>query len=180
MTERRLYPWTAPDGKGSGRLSPSLLDRLIDLDPDLEADPHVTLAETATGLRAALRRDLELLLNTRCRPETPPAELAELRQSLMSFGIEDFFATSLVTKSQRDAFARRIQAVIALFEPRLEDLSVTLISDPVPERRSLRLRISARYAARPGLPPVVFETAMDPVAGRFTVSDQRQAEVRNG
>jgi type VI secretion system protein ImpF len=151
------------------RLAPSLLDRLIDLDPDLPNDPEVTEAETPSGLRAALRRDLEMLLNTRCLPQTPPASLPDLADSLVSLGVEDFFAASLVTDGQRNDFARRLQARIARFEPRLENLTVAILADPVPGRRSLRLRIAAHYRARPGLPPIVFETRMDPVAGHFKV-----------
>jgi type VI secretion system protein ImpF len=153
----------------SDRHAPSLLDRLIDLDPDLAHDPDVTVAETPLGLRASLRRDLELLLNTRCLPATPPAAMSELADSLVSLGVEDFFATSLVTDGQRNDFARRLQARIARFEPRLENLSVAILADPVPGQRGLRLRIAAHYRARPGLPPIVFETRMDPVAGHFNV-----------
>lgn len=153
------------------RLAPSLLDRLIDLDPDLQRDPPLMQAEQPAGLRAALRRDLEILLNTRCRPETPPSALNQLSDSLVSFGVEDFFATSLVTDMQRQAFAANLQARIARFEPRLENLSVEIVADPVPARRSLRLRIAARYRARPGLPPIVFDTRMDPVGGHFTVTE---------
>ncbi|MGL4237611.1 type VI secretion system baseplate subunit TssE [Tabrizicola sp.] len=151
------------------RLAPSLLDRLIDLDPDLSRDPDVTVAETPSGLRASLRRDLEILLNTRCLPATPPPSMPELADSLVSLGVEDFFAASLVTDGQRNDFARRLQARIARFEPRLENLSVAILADPVPGRRGLRLRIAAHYRARPGLPPIVFETRMDPVAGHFKV-----------
>lgn len=116
MAER--HPPSRPHAaaKAGNRLAASLLDRLIDLDPDLEVDPQRLATETPEGLRASLRRDLEILLNTRCLPTTPPAELAELHDSLISLGIDDFFATSLVTARQREAFARGLQARIALFE----------------------------------------------------------------
>ncbi len=180
MAERRLYPLTAPESASQDRLQPSLLDRLIDLDPDLETDPAHTKAESMAGLRAALRRDLEMLLNTRCCPVSPPDSLPELKDSLVQLGVEDFFSASLVTTRQREMFAASLQARIAAFEPRLQDLSVTLIADPVPEKRSLRLRITARYRARPGQPPLIFETRMDPVAGHFAVTETRRTEVRNG
>jgi type VI secretion system protein ImpF len=151
------------------RLAPSLLDRLIDLDPDLPHDSAISDAETPSGLKSALRRDLEVLLNTRCLPQTPPLSMPELADSLVSLGVEDFFAASLVTDAQRNDFARRLQTRITRFEPRLENLSVTILADPLPGRRGLRLRISAHYRARPGMPPVVFETRMDPVVGHFRV-----------
>ncbi|WP_044006900.1 type VI secretion system baseplate subunit TssE [Jannaschia sp. CCS1] len=161
----------APRGGDDARLQSALLDRLIDLDPDLTEDPAVTEAETFAGLRAALRRDLEMLLNTRAVPETPAPGLTELADSALSYGSLDFFSAHLTTDGQRTAFALDLKTRIERFEPRLRDLSVDLVSDPNPSRRKLRLRIAARHVARPGLPPMVFETAMDPVAGRFTVTD---------
>lgn len=180
MTERAIYPQVKTSGQPQERLKASFLDRLIDQEPEVVTDPPVPESETSDGLRAALRRDLEILLNTRCVPTTPPSDFSELRDSLFSLGVEDFFAASLITDIQREVFAKQIEARIALFEPRLEDLSVTLLEDQVPERRSLRLRIFARYHARPGLPPIVFETSMDPMAGRYTVKDSRRPGPRNG
>ncbi len=180
MTERRSSFQSPANAKTDNRLAASLIDRLIDLDPDLSEDPPRLQAETPDGLRASLRRDLEILLNTRCLPTTPPPELPELRDSLVSLGVDDFFATSLVTTRQREDFARGLQTRISLFEPRLEELSVSLLPDTVPERRSLRLRISARYRARPGLPPIIFETRMDPLAGRFIITELRRSEARDG
>lgn len=152
------------------RLQPSLIDRLIDTDPDWEEDRPVTQAETLDGIRAALRRDLEWLLNTRRLPQTPPKAYEALSDSLLTYGVEDFFSASLTTPGQRAAFAESLRSRIVRCEPRLESVEVSLVGDPVPSRRTLRLRISGRYTARPGLPPMVFETAMDPVAGRFAVT----------
>ncbi|MFS4437489.1 type VI secretion system baseplate subunit TssE [Paracoccaceae bacterium GXU_MW_L88] len=153
------------------RLAASLLDRLLDLEPDLERDPPVLPAEQPAGLRESLRRDLELLLNTRCAPEAPPPGLRDLDDSLLRFGVGDFFSSALVTPAQREAFARDLERRIATFEPRLENLSVTLHEDMIPQRRSLHLRIAAEYRPAPGLPPIRFESRIDPVAGHFAVSE---------
>ncbi|RVV98304.1 type VI secretion system baseplate subunit TssE [Mesobaculum littorinae] len=151
------------------RHAASLLDRLLDYAPDRPADPPVLEAETLAGLRESLRRDLSILLNTRCRPVSPPARLPHLDDSLVSLGVEDFFNASLVTDTQRQHFARRLQQRLARFEPRLEDLSVSLPGNDGDDRRSLRLRIQARYRAQPGLPPLVFDTRLDPVTHHFRI-----------
>ncbi|WP_106743530.1 type VI secretion system baseplate subunit TssE [Yoonia maritima] len=151
----------------------SILDRLLDSEPERATDPAVLEAETSNGLRESLRRDLSILLNTRCRPTSHPADLVPLVDSLVAFGVEDFFNASLVTDMQRKNFAARLQDRIARFEPRLEDLSVSLPSQSDDDRRSLRLRISARYRARPGLPPMVFDTRLDPVTHHFKVVSGR-------
>ena len=50
-------------------VTPSLIDRLIDRDPNAATDPHTTRAQSVRQLKAALRRDLEWLLNTRRNPD---------------------------------------------------------------------------------------------------------------
>ncbi|MDO5528030.1 MAG: type VI secretion system baseplate subunit TssE [Paracoccus sp. (in: a-proteobacteria)] len=154
-------------------LQPALLDRLVDLDPDLDRDPTPPDAARPTALREALRRDLEMLLNTRCRPQMLPPGMAQLDASILSLGVGDFFSASLVTEVQRRDFAAELHRRIALFEPRLENLTVTLHDDPNPAQRSLHLRIKAEYRARPGLPPLIFDSRVDPVGGRFSVSEGR-------
>ena len=163
------------DGPPARRLAPTLLDRLLDADP---RGPEPVRPDAVRELREALRRDLAILLNTRCRPTTPPEALAG---SLLDFGVEDFFNTGLATTEQRQRFAARLQSRIARFEPRLEDPRVTLPDAPDPARRSLRLRITARYRARPTLPPLAFETSLDPVTQHFTVTDgPTRAGARHG
>jgi type VI secretion system protein ImpF len=141
------------------------------LDALLEEDPVRSVRERhpdpVQTLRDAMQRDLAILLNTRCRPSTPPAAL---RGSLADFGVEDFFNTSLVTAEQRRRFAARLQDCIRRFEPRLEGVEVSLPDTPDPARRSLRLRITATYADDLAVPPMAFETRLDPVTQHFTVA----------
>ncbi|MFV0386286.1 type VI secretion system baseplate subunit TssE [Paracoccus sp. (in: a-proteobacteria)] len=151
----------------------TLLDRLIDFDPDMDRDPPAALSTQPSALREALRRDLEMLLNTRCRFDKTPAGLDQLDDSLLSLGVGDFFSSDLVTTGQRNAFAADLQRRIALFEPRLEQVSVSLQHDSTPENRVLHLRIVAEFRPRSGLAPVIFESRVDPVGGRFSVSEGR-------
>lgn len=156
------------------RLATSILDRLIDDDPDLERDVRITQAETLEGLRESLRRDLGVLLNTRCCPTSPPGDMPDLQQSLMGFGVDDFFNASLVTDQQRRQFARKIQVQISKFETRLEDLNVEILNPVKAGQRSLRLRISATYRARPGMPPMAFETVLDPTTNQFSLQNRQR------
>ncbi|MEM7497634.1 MAG: type VI secretion system baseplate subunit TssE [Pseudomonadota bacterium] len=149
----------------------SLLDRLIDDDPSTLRDPPVDRREALAALREALRRDLELLLNTRCPPVTPPADLEALPESLSCFGTQDFFAAGLATREEREALARALEHQIARFEPRLVDLGVSVMPTRDPAQRMLRLRIQARFTPQPGLPALVFQTQLDPTTQRFTVRD---------
>ena len=53
-------------------VTPSLIDRLIDLEPANSSDPPSTRSQSVRQLKLALRRDLEWLLNTRRIPEEAP------------------------------------------------------------------------------------------------------------
>ena len=53
-------------------VTPALLDRLIDLEPKVAADPPASRSQSVRQLKASLRRDLEWLLNTRRIPDEAP------------------------------------------------------------------------------------------------------------
>ena len=155
---------------GSQTLARSLLDRLTDHDPDLASDPPQPIGQQIRELREGLRRDLEALLNTRRCPTTPEdGKEGELSRSLLSYGADGFFTTSLVTDEQRGEFARALALRIRLGEPRLEDVQVAALPPRLAGERSLRLRIEATYRLQPGLPAIAFETAVDPTTQRLQI-----------
>ncbi len=67
---------------------PSVLDRLIDLNPR-GGDAPMTFAQSVRMVKDAVRRDLEWLLNSRRTIEPAPPELAELRRSVYHYGLPD-------------------------------------------------------------------------------------------
>lgn len=157
----------------SDALTRSVLDRLIDPNPDLAVDPARPIGAQVTEVRENLRRDLEILLNTRRRPVSPPKELADLGGSLVEYGVDGFFLTTLVTDLQRKEFATALEIRIRQFEPRLEDVRVAVVPNRNPSERALKLRIEASYTLQPGMPPVAFETAIDPSTQRISVEAPR-------
>lgn len=68
-----------------------LLDRLFDLNPDEKVDAPVTRLESVRRLKAALKRDMEWLLNTRHCPVMDEMEddAGELKRSLLNYGLPD-------------------------------------------------------------------------------------------
>src|SRR3954454_17631992 len=107
-------------------LLPSVLDRLIDHDPQVRKEAAQNRNQLLRDLKQAVRRDLENLLNTRIRCVPWPAELKELKQSMVNYGIPDLTGASLGSGKEREEFRRTVQAVIAIYEPRLKKLSVSL------------------------------------------------------
>ncbi|TDW32892.1 type VI secretion system protein ImpF [Rhizobium azibense] len=150
-------------------LSQSILDRLIDANPDLPSDDHLSLAEQVREMREAIRRDLEALLNTRRCPTAPPAILDELKDALVSYGVDGIVSANLVTDNAKLRLARVIERRIALFETRLSDVRVTILKSRHDGERALRMRIQASFRLHEGMPPISFESMIDPSTQRFMV-----------
>lgn len=71
-------------------ITQSILDRLIDVEPQTPTDIYTTRMQGIRQMKAALRRDLEWLLNTR-RIAVPLDESeTELANSLYNYGLPDF------------------------------------------------------------------------------------------
>ncbi|GAB1584259.1 type VI secretion system baseplate subunit TssE [Phyllobacterium phragmitis] len=146
----------------------SILDRLLDGSPDLK-DPPVSPVDQMLEIREAIRRDLEALLNTRRSPITPPSELRELGNSLVCYGIDGIVSMNLVTEEAKLALARALEKRIAIFETRLSDIRVTILKSGATGKRTLRIRIEATFRPQDGLPPISFETMVDPSTQRFSL-----------
>ena len=71
-------------------LVPSVLDRLLDDDPEISREAPASRHQVLRELKMAVRRDLENLLNTRVRCLALPAHCKELNQSLVNYGLPDF------------------------------------------------------------------------------------------
>ena len=84
-------------------LVPSVLDRLLGHEPGAE-NPYGNRTQLLRHLKASLRRDLENLLNTRCRCGSFPAEYKELQRSLVNYGIPDFTGANVADATSRLAF----------------------------------------------------------------------------
>ena len=129
---------------------PSVLDRLIDLQPELREDPYITRAQSIRELKTSLQRDLEWLLNTRRIVAELPESAEALRNSLFYYGLPEFRELPISTAA--DVLSRYIEVAVKTFEPRLMGIRVNmrpvegvgrmahfsieaiLLIDPVPER----------------------------------------------
>jgi type VI secretion system protein ImpF len=147
----------------------SVLDRLLDDEPEVTAEPARNRAQLLRDLKLAVRRDIEDLLNTRRRNMLPPTGLKELAASLLSYGIPDFSGTGPVTAKDRDAFCRLIETIVRQNEPRLLKVGVELAANPEPGDRTLKFRIDALLRADPSPEPVVFDSTLEPATSQFAV-----------
>ncbi|RFB83156.1 type VI secretion protein [Rhizobium leguminosarum bv. trifolii] len=150
-------------------LSRSILDRLIDEAPDRAADPPMSFVDQVREVREAIRRDLEALLNTRRCPTTPPTALSELRDALVSYGVDGIVSANLMTDQAKLRLAEAIERRVALFETRLADIRVTILKSRTMTERALRMRIQATFRLHEGMPPISFESTIDPSTQRVLV-----------
>ena len=138
-------------------VTPSILDRLLDDKPrEAVEGPHVALFDM-TAYKAAVARDLEALLNTRCvDPEQLIETYPEARSSVVAYGINDLSSLSLLNPDDRSTLRDRIRVTIERFEPRLKRVKVALES-PRDFDRMLRFRVDAVLAGHPSRPAITFD-----------------------
>lgn len=153
-------------------LRPSVLDRLIDREPDLKRESPRSRSQVIRELKVSVREDLEHLLNTRVRCVPWPPALKELKQSLVNYGIPDLTGSSLGTSKEREEFCRIIQAVISQFDRRLKKLNVRLTDQSENLDRSIRFTIDAVLQAEPTPEPIVFDSTLQLATGTFEVKGE--------
>lgn len=148
----------------------SLLDRLIDVDPDHQVEPHLTRAESLRRLRASVRRDIEWLLNTVKVNDAPPG-LTELKKSLYSYGIPDLASMSLESPQDGQRLLRGLESAIAQFEPRLLNVRVTTSDKITRKRMFIEFHIEALLLIDPLPERLSFDTVFEVARGAYKVKD---------
>lgn len=156
-------------------VTPSLIDRLIDRDPRAESDPHTTRAQSIRQLKASLRRDLEWLLNTRRNPDAANESLAEVSHSLFNYGLPDFSALSLNSPRDRGHLLVELEKTIAIFEPRLQEVRVTLVDAPGNTSRVVHFQIEGMLQMDPAPEQVSFDTTLQLSSGEYQIRGERSA-----
>ena len=121
-----------------------------------------------------MRRDLEWLLNTRRNPDEAPESLAELSQSVYNYGLPDFSAVSLNSPKDRDWLLVEVERTVALFEPRLKDVRVTLLDEPG-VNRALHFQIEGMLQMDPAPEQVSFDTVLQLTNGEYQIRGDRGA-----
>src|SRR5271166_1837377 len=155
-----------PKAETDFKITQSIFDRLADSDPRMTPERL---------LKAAVRRDLEWLLNTRRVVEPPPESLTEVNRSLYNYGLPDFSSYSLSSPKDRSKLLRALETTIALFEPRLAGVKVTAVESPAAGSRVLRFQIEGLLLKDPAPEQVSFDTVLQLANGEYQVKGERSA-----
>ncbi|CAI9121520.1 type VI secretion system baseplate subunit TssE [Brytella acorum] len=153
----------------------SVLDRLLDDTPDRLMDPPVSKTRTLDALRAAIRRDLEALLNA-TRPWVLPAPHHDaLACSPLGYGLRDVTSRALSNQDERTRIRDEVEDTIRRFDPRLADIHVTLLPDDAPLSTVIRLHIEGLVLMDPEPELVRYSTAILPPGQMISVHALRDA-----
>jgi type VI secretion system protein ImpF len=152
-------------------LRPSILDRLIDREPRVSSEPTPHRTQHLALIKDAVKRDLEWLLNSRQLVADRPAELEQLAQSLLNYGLPDFAASMLNNPQDQDRMRRSVEEAIARFDPRLSRVRVTLIENREYDR-TLRFRIDAMLEVEPAPEPITFDSVFELSRRAFVVKEE--------
>jgi type VI secretion system protein ImpF len=150
------------------RITLSVLDRLVDYEPDISREPPASREKSMRILKQAVRRDLEWLLNSREPLLDIPPDLEELNQSIAAYGLPDFSSMTVKNTADQSQMRRLIEEKLRIFEPRLIDPVVSM-EPPRDLDRAVRFRINARLRVDPAPEPVTFDTTLNLYSGQYEV-----------
>src|SRR4051812_14488010 len=150
----------------------SVLDRLIGDDAEVSA---ITRTRSVRDLKAAVRRDLEWLLNTRAVATAPPESMTHVRESVYNYGLSDITSLSADDPKARARLRSMIEEAIRIFEPRLMDVQVLEAPLLTREVRRLRFSIEAVLKMDPSPERISFDTVLDVARGQYAVKGESGA-----
>lgn len=157
------------DKQNQQNIQASVLDRLIDNEPDVSYEPVQNRVYSIAQIKASVVRDLENLLNTRRNILSFPVEYRELNSSLFVYGLRDFTSKDPRSPSVKQQLRIDVEKTIARFEPRLKNVTVHTEATDKTER-NIRFRITGLLFADPVTEPVSFDTYFDINRGEYVIS----------
>src|SRR5262245_24714379 len=153
------------------RITPSVLDRLIDHEPQSSREAPASRSQSLNDLKQAVKRDLEWLLNARQVVGGIQPELKAHCRSLAADRLPYFTAVGVKNPSDQTRIQRALEMAISAFEPRLDNITVSL-SPALDVEHKLRFRIDARIRVEPAPEPVTFDTVLQASTNQYVVKEE--------
>jgi type VI secretion system protein ImpF len=145
------------------KLKMPVLDCLLDDSPENSVESMQSANMLLDTLKESVRRDLESVFNTRQCCISPPAELPELRSSLLNYGLPDLATINLESSAAVQDFCSQVEAAIANFEPRIQSVKIHSSQGLDPNDKCFRFRVEAVLHASPSNDTIIFDSSLDPV-----------------
>ncbi|WP_341317013.1 type VI secretion system baseplate subunit TssE [Paraburkholderia sp. IMGN_8] len=161
--------------KATDHLQPSLLDRLIDDDPQSRVEADGTRFLTRRTLRAAVLRDLSWLFNTTNLSDAISIDRYPVAYaSVLNYGLP-CLSGGFASTVDAVALEQAIREAIVLFEPRIAPASIEI--EPVLDRpvldmhNQISLVIRGLLWAQPAPLEFVLRTQIDLEEGGITLTE---------
>lgn len=138
----------------------SILDRLIDYEPEVSRESVLRRFLSVERIKATVMRDLENLLNTRGQILYAPEAYSRVNQSVYVYGLPDFTCRNLNSPYGRNQLCQDVQKAIFQFEPRLKEVTIR-VQTPMRGERRIRLEIKATLLVEPINEPITFDVYLD-------------------
>ena len=150
----------------------SVLDRLIDREPkNPTVEARLTRAQSVRLMKAAVKRDLEWLLNTRRIKEESVDAASELTHSLYNYGLPDLTNFGLHSSRDQNRLTWMLESTESVYEPRLMNPKVFM--EPVePGSKKLKFRIDGLLNMDPAPECVTFDTTLDLTSQSYVVKGE--------
>ncbi len=146
-------------------LLPSVLDRLIDEDPDVSSEPAWRREQDLREFELTVLRDVESLLNSRqTRPDLSEA-FQQASQSILKYGLPDFTSAMAGSRDDYEQIRQAVELALEHFEPRLREVHVTVHDPENTGDRKLQLHIEAVLWVEPEPQPITFDTIVHTQSG---------------
>ena len=156
-------------------VSQSVLERLIDREPKLAAEPAPTRAQSVRLLKASVRRDLEWLLNTRRTPDAAGSDFLEVEQSVFNYGLPDLTAMNWQSARDRSRLCRILEEAVTVFEPRLRGVRIVPLEAQAGAQHVLRFQIEGMLQMDPAPEHISFDTVLQLTSGEYVVKGDASA-----
>ena len=162
------------------RLQPSLLDRLIDNEPDQSQESRTQQVLSVRQLRTSVIRDLVWLLNTGNLEEIISLDdLKQVKSSVLNYGMRGLTGYTTSTLNTHE-IERQLRQVILAFEPRIlrNTLKVNIfINEEDMNQNAVQFEIEGDLWAQP-LPLRLFmKTEIDLETGSVNISESGSQKI---
>ena len=147
----------------------SLVDRLVDREPFRPGESPPLRILNRRGFKAALRRDLSWLFNTRTPLSGAEFDTAEL--TTIDFGIPDFAGMSAANPDDRALVARRMTRAVRAFEPRLDRVRGD-VEPSASDARRMEAVLSGKLVVGEIREPISFRTVYHAGTSDWEVHDR--------
>ncbi len=148
--------------KAEHLITQSLLDRLCDVD-----DWPTTRQQSMKVYRDAVKRDVELLLNSRRPPIPQLSRYPQAAGSVMNYGLPDVNSYGSSSADQ-NALMMAILHALRHFEPRIQNVKLFMVRAETLSR-SLRFHVEGKLQFDTTVENIQFDTVLELTRGEYEV-----------